>query len=48
MKLMSRKVGIADHEMGYKFKSKASKRCRRRMVKQLRAKEKIEVRKLAP
>jgi hypothetical protein len=46
MKLMARKIGIRDHEMGYKFPSDASKRCRNRMVKQLRAKEKVEIRKI--
>ena len=43
MKFVERKIGIVDHEMGYKFKSKASKRCRKRMVKSLRMREKREM-----
>lgn len=45
MKLMTRKIAVKDYEfVDYKFKSRASKLCRHRMVKGFRAREKAEVR----
>jgi hypothetical protein len=44
MKPKVRKVGMSDYEMrDYHFKSKASKKVRKRMAKRLRSREKKEI-----